>query len=131
MEYNLRKEEKFCIFMPMEKNLNRSISADLKAEFVFLQNEGVKNLLIDLSKVEFIDSDGLSSLLMARRNFSEQRGTFVIMGELQPSVQTMFKISKLSEVMNIITSEEEAIEFVFMEELEREIIGDISDSEPK
>jgi len=131
MEYNLRKEDKFCIFTPLEKNLNRSISADLKAEFVFLQNEGVKNLLIDLSNVEFIDSDGLSSLLMARRNFTEQRGTFVIMGDLQASVQTMFKISKLSEVMNIISSEEEAIEFVFMEELEREIIGDISDTEKK
>ncbi len=124
MEYNLRKEEKFCLFTPLEKNLNRAISADLKAEFVFLQNEGVKNLIIDLSQVEFIDSDGLSALLMARRNFTEQNGSFVITGDIQPNVTTMFKISKLSEVLNIIVAEEEAIEFVFMEELEREINSD-------
>lgn len=128
MEYNLRKEEKFCIFTPLEKNLNRSVSADLKAEFVFLQNEGVKNLIIDLSNVEFIDSDGLSALLMARRNFTEQKGSFVIMGDIQSNVQTMFKISKLSEILNIIEAEEEAIEFIFMEELEREIIGDSQDT---
>jgi hypothetical protein len=34
----------------------------------------------------------------------------------------------LSEILNIIEAEEEAIEFVFMEELEREIVGDSSDT---
>lgn len=103
-----------------EDNLNSIIAPKLKSEFVILSNEGVSNLIFDLTEVKFVDSSGLSAILTANRLW-KNLGTFVLTGVAHPSVKKLIEISRLDTVLKIVPTVEESIEYVFMEELEREL----------
>ena len=49
MKYSIDKKEKYAVFQLEEDNLNSIIAPKLKSEFVILSNEGVSNLIFDLT----------------------------------------------------------------------------------
>jgi len=120
----LKKKENYSILSLQEANLNSINAPELKSEFVFLYNEGVKNLILDLSDVKFIDSSGLSSILVADRLW-KKLGSFVLTGINHESVVKLIEISRLDTVLTIIPTVEESVEYVFMEDLERELNADV------
>lgn len=120
MKYTVNKEEKYTVFRLEEDNLNSLIAPNLKSEFVILSNEGVKNLILDLSHVKFVDSSGLSAILTADRLW-KQVGTFIVSGIEHPSVQKLIKISRIDTVLTIIPTVSESIDYVFMDELEQDL----------
>ena len=67
MKFSIDKQEKYSLLKLEEETLNTMIAPQLKSEFVILRNEGVYNLILDLSEVQFADSSGLSSILTANR----------------------------------------------------------------
>ena len=77
MKYQIDKQERYSIFSLEEANLNSIIAPQLKSEFVFFRNEGVRNLIFDLKDVDYIDSSGLSSILTANRIWKDY-GAFVL-----------------------------------------------------
>lgn len=120
MKYSVDKQEKYTILRLEEENLNSLVAPVLKSELVILSNEGVRNLILDLSGVQFVDSSGLSAILTANRLWSEDK-SFLIGGQLQPGVQRLFEISRLDTVLTMIPTIDEAVDYVFMEEIEREL----------
>ena len=62
MKFTLDKQDKYSILSLDEENLNSLIAPDLKSEFVFLRNEGVRSLIFDLTNVKYVDSSGLSAI---------------------------------------------------------------------
>ena len=123
MKFTLDKQEKFSIFQLDEENLNSLIAPNLKSEFVFLRNEGVKNLIFDLSNVKYVDSSGLSSILTANRLWKGY-GTFILTGAQHAPVKKLIEISRLESILTIIPTLEESKEYVFMEEVERDLKGE-------
>jgi anti-sigma B factor antagonist len=124
MKYQVDKQDRYAVFSLEEKNLNSLIAPQLKSEFVFLRNEGVRNLIFNLGDVDFVDSSGLSSILTANRIWKDY-GSFVMANIKSENVNKLIEISKLDGILTIIPTVEEAIEYVFMEDLER----DLSDEE--
>jgi anti-sigma B factor antagonist len=122
MKYAVDKQEKFTVFKLEEENLNAVIAPDLKSEFVILKNEGIGNLIFDLSEVKFVDSSGLSAILTANRLWKDE-GSFILAGNLSKSVKNLIEISRLDTILTIIPTVEEAIDYVFMEEIEKELNG--------
>ena len=120
MKYSLDKKEKYAAFKLEEEYLNSIIAPLLKSEFVFLRNEGVKNLIFDLSSVKYVDSSGLSAILTANRLWKDY-GTFVITGVDHAPVKKLIEISRLETILNIIPSLAESIDFIYMEEIERDL----------
>lgn len=120
MKYSIDKKEKYAVFRLEEENLNSLLAPNLKSEFVIFANEGIVNLILDLTEVKYIDSSGLSAILTANRLW-KMNGSFVLTGIVQPSVKKLIEISRLDTVLTIIPTVEESIEFIFMEELEREL----------
>ena len=120
MKYSIDKEDKYAVLQLEEENLNSLIAPNLKSEFIFLKNEGVPNLILDLGQVQYVDSSGLSAILTANRLWNDS-GAFVVAGELQPSVKKIIEISRLDSIVNIIPTIEEAVDFVFLEEIERNL----------
>ena len=49
MKYSVDKQEKYTVISLQEENLNAIVAPDLKSEFVVMSNEGVPNLILDLS----------------------------------------------------------------------------------
>ncbi len=120
MKYAVDKQERYTVFSVQEENLNSLVAPDLKSEFVILFNEGINNLIVDLSAVQYVDSSGLSAILTADRIWKDL-GSFVLTGIEHPSVKKLIEISRLDTVLTIIPTLDEAIEYVFMEEVEREL----------
>lgn len=120
MKYAVDKQEKYTVFSLKEENLNSLIAPELKSEFVILANEGVANLILDLSDVRFVDSSGLSAILTANRLWKDL-GSFVLTGLESNNVKKLIEISKLDSVLTLIPTVSESIDFVFMEEIEREL----------
>ena len=122
MKFTTDKQEKYTILALNEKNLNSLIAPDLKSEFVFFRNEGVRNLILDLSEVDYVDSSGLSAILTANRIWKGY-GTFILTGITSPSVEKLIKISRLETILTIVPTASESIDYVMMEEVERDIAG--------
>ena len=120
MKFSIDKQERYSVIKPEEDNLNSAVAPQLKSEFVILANEGITNLALDLSAVKYVDSSGLSAILTARRLWSNL-GTFVVTGVEHPSVKRLVEISKVDTVLNILPTMSEAIDFILMEELQRDM----------
>lgn len=120
MKYSVDKADKFTVFSVEEDNLNSLIAPNLKSEFIILKNEGVRNLILDLAAVKFVDSSGLSAILTANRLWKGD-GSFVLTGVAHPSVKKLIEISRLETVLSIIPTLQESKDFVMMEELERDL----------
>jgi len=120
MKYNIDKQDQYAVLTLEEDNLNSTIAPGLKSDFIFLNQEGIRNLILDLSKVRFVDSSGLSAILTAHRLWKDI-GSFVIAGELQPMVTKLIEISRLNTILTIVPTMSEAVDYVKMEEIEREL----------
>jgi anti-sigma B factor antagonist len=120
MKYNIDKQDQYAVLALEEENLNSVIAPQLKSDFIILNQEGTRNLILDLSKVKFVDSSGLSAILTAHRLWKDT-GSFVISGKLQPMVTKLIEISRLDTILAITPTLSEAVDYVKMEELEREL----------
>ncbi len=120
MKFSIDKNERYSLLKLEEETLNTLIAPDLKSEFVILRNEGVINLILDISTVEFVDSSGLSSILTANRLW-DGHGAFIITGIEHENVKKLISISRLDTVLNIIPTVQESIDFALMNEIEKEL----------
>ncbi len=120
MKYSIDKKERYAVFRVEEENVNSLVAPNLKSEFVILSNEGIQNLILDLSDVHYVDSSGLSAILTADRLW-KRLGSFILTGIEHPNVKKLIEISRLDTVLTIIPTVEESIDYVFMEEIEREL----------
>jgi len=129
MKFTIDKKEKYTYFKIDEDNLNSVLAPKLKSEFVLLINEGAPNLILDLSSVKFIDSSGLSSILTANRLWERSQQAFVLIGIEQPAVKKLIAISRLDTILTIIPTKKEAVEYIYMDILEKEITTEGNDEE--
>ena len=77
MKYSVDKQEKYSVFTLHEDNLNSLIAPVLKSQFAFQKDEGVNNLILDLTDVKYVDSSGLSAMLFANRLWKSD-GSFML-----------------------------------------------------
>ncbi|TAH26300.1 MAG: anti-sigma factor antagonist [Cytophagales bacterium] len=120
MKYTIEKTEKYTLVQLHEEKLNSIISPDLKSELVKLNAEGTKNIILDLSDVKYVDSSGLSSILVGNRICETAEGLFAI-SNLNDHVMKLIKISQLDSILTILPTREEAIDAIFMYELEKSL----------
>ena len=67
-----------------------------------------KTLVVDLSRVSYIDSSGLAALIEAMQNVQEYGGKFALAG-LQETVRTIFEIARLDQVFQIFPDVDAAL----------------------
>jgi anti-sigma B factor antagonist len=126
MKFTVDKTEKYTVFTLDEENLNSILAPDIKSEFVFYRNEGVRNLILDLSNVKYVDSSGLSAILTANRLWKDY-GSFVLTGATMPAVKKLIEISRLDSILTIVPTLQESKDYVFMEDIERELQSEDSE----
>ncbi|HXG37144.1 MAG TPA: STAS domain-containing protein [Bacteroidota bacterium] len=100
MKFEVKKNGTAIVLKVKERKLDASVSPELKGEFLILCNPQTKNLVVDLSDVEFCDSSGLSALLIAERKMRENGGVVKLVG-LQKKVLSLIRISRLDRAFSI------------------------------
>ena len=108
MEFETRKHGKATVIKVKERKLDASVSPELKGEFLILCTPATKELVIDLTDVEFCDSSGLSALLIAERKMREAGGIVKLAG-LNKKVLTLVKISRLDRAFQIFDTVAKAV----------------------
>ena len=120
MKFSVDKHDKYLIFKLDELKLNSLIAPKLKSELILLNTEGFRNIVLDLSQVQYSDSSGLGSVLVGHRVCKNADGLFVLTN-LNDNIHRLVNISQLEGVLNIVPSNDEAIDLIFMEEIEKEL----------
>ena len=108
MNFTIEQDERGTIFRPKEPRLDSIVASELKAEFLILAQPDVEKLIIDLSDVEYIDSAGLSALLLARRQMSAHESDVRLVG-VRPEVRSLLSLTQLDRVFGIYETTEEAL----------------------
>ena len=120
MKYTIDKQEKYSLLRLHEDKLDSSGAPGLKSELITLHAEGVRNIVLDMAEVKYTDSSGLSALLVGNRIVQEDGGIFILT-TLSDHTLKLIKISQLDSVLNILPKVEEAIDAVFMHEIEKDL----------
>ncbi len=120
MKFSVDKQEKYCVFLLQEAKLNSQTGPLMKSEMILLNAEGYRNIILDLSEVQFVDSSGLSAILISNRLCKNANGTFVLTGANE-QVMRLIKISQLDAVINVTPSLQESKDLIIMEEIDRDI----------
>ena len=120
MKYSIEKTEKYTKLTLDEDKLDTLKAPQLKSELVTLYQSGMVNLILDLSKVKYVDSSGLSSILVAHRMSKEVKGCLIMVG-VNDHVMKLMKISKLENVLQMVPTVEEAVDAVFLNEIEKDL----------
>ena len=103
MQFETKKKGNTTILKVHERRLDATTSPELKGKFLLLCKPPMKELIIDLSSVEFCDSTGLSALLIAERQMRETSGRVKLVG-IQKSILSLLKISHLDRTFQIFSS---------------------------
>ncbi len=117
MKFSIDRQDQYTIIKIDEEKLDSTLSPEVKSEFVTLQKEGVKNVIVNMDPVKYSDSSGLSALLVGERLFKEN-GSFILC-KINEHVMKLIKISMLDKVLEILPTEEEAIDAVMFNDIER------------
>ncbi|WP_353132549.1 STAS domain-containing protein [Pseudopedobacter sp.] len=120
MKFSVDKHEKYVLIKLDEPKLNTLVSPQLKSELILTNTEGQRNIILDMSEVKYVDSSGLSSILVGHRLCKNSDGTFVLTG-LSDAVSRLLAISQLDNIITVVPKVEEAIDIIFMEEIEKEL----------
>lgn len=72
------------------------------------QIEGAEKIIVNLGRVSFIDSSGLGVLLTVFRHMGEADGSMVI-ACVQDSVKVLFKLVRLSHMIQVFDDEKDAL----------------------
>jgi anti-sigma B factor antagonist len=123
MKFEKNLEEHYTSLKILEEKLDSRIAPALKGEFVMLNTEGIRNIILNLEQVKYVDSSGLSAILVANRLCGDHGGVLVLCC-LNDAVQNVMQITKIDSVLNIIPTEAESVEAIIMAELEGQLSGD-------
>jgi len=120
MNFTITTEEKYTAIKVHVEKLDTTVAPGLKSELVMLNANGVTNIIIDLSEAKYCDSSGLSAILVANRLCKNLGGIFILCG-LQSAVKKLISISQLDTILNITPTFNEAVDYIFMEEVTKDL----------
>ncbi|MBD3381344.1 MAG: anti-sigma factor antagonist [candidate division Zixibacteria bacterium] len=106
MEISVKEQEQYLTFN-LKGRLDLTSSTELKEKVKEFLNQGKKNILLNLSKVDFINSSGLGTLVSTLKEVRMVKGRIALCC-LAPYVQEIFEITQLSHIFDIYTTEDEA-----------------------
>jgi anti-anti-sigma factor len=92
-------------------NLDRATlreSEELKIQIVEKINKGYKKIIIDLTSVEFVDSTFLGVIVNSLKKVVKLGGDLKLVG-FQPSVRSMFELTRLFRVFESFSELQDAI----------------------
>ena len=108
MEYSERYENDIPVLQPSGR-LDASSSSEFKQKVLSLAAGPAKKVVLDLSKLTFIDSSGLGSMVSLLRTLSKKGGD-IRLAALASQVQSLFELTRLHRVFEIYSSVEDALQ---------------------
>ena len=94
--------------LPLEGEIDLHVSPEVAESLRTMITKKQKVIVVDLSKVTYMDSSGLAMLIEGMQKVQEYGGKFALAGA-QESVQHIFEIARLDQVFQIFPTVDEAL----------------------
>ena len=107
MQLDQRNAGEALVVTPLEERLDARVATDFKERMAELIASGNTKIVLDLSKVEFIDSSGLGAIVSSLKRMGG-RGDLVVCG-LQETTMTMFRLTRMDRVFQVFGNEQQAV----------------------
>lgn len=121
MEVKIDTKEKFTVVTPIRPELSDNIAAQIVETCLNQLQNPIKNVVLNLSACQTVDSIAAEKLTLLQQQFYEQNASLVICSVQSKVAETLDKMDLL-EMLNITPTESEAWDIVQMEEIERELL---------
>ena len=92
----------------IEGRFDALTTPQIKAELHALIEGGAKNLILNLEKMDFIDSAGLGALVSCLRRTAAEGGELRL-AEVPAFSRSIFELTRLTRVFDVSQTEEQAI----------------------
>jgi anti-sigma B factor antagonist len=92
----------------LEGEIDLHISPEVAQSLRTLIAKEPKRVVVDLSRVTYLDSSGLAVLIEGMQNVQDYGGKFAVAG-LQESVKHIFEIARLDQVFQIFPDVDSAL----------------------
>jgi len=97
MEYSVQEKGSQGALITLDGRLDANSAPDLKASLKAAAQRGLIFLVVDLNKVSFIDSSGLSALVSIFKAVREQHGAMALVG-VGSQVKVALELTRLDRV---------------------------------
>lgn len=108
MDIQIKHENGILLLQPQEKSLEGANSKIFKSKIIDLIDQGNKVIVLNISKIEFMDSSGLGCLISILKLLATIQGKIVLCGA-QEAVIRIFNLTRLNIVFEIFTTEKDAL----------------------
>lgn len=95
--------------VPLDGEIDLHVSPRIAATLSAAVKDKPRKLVVDMSKVTYIDSSGLAVLIEAMQNVERYGGKFALAG-LQDKVRPIFEIARLDQIFRIFPNAKAALE---------------------
>ena len=107
MELGIEKIAEVTVVSVLTEVIDAGNADEFKAGFASIVEKN-KKIVLELGRVNFIDSSGCGSLLSCHRQTKSLGGDLKICG-VQEMVRTLFELVRMYRVIDIFDSKEEAV----------------------
>jgi anti-anti-sigma factor len=107
MNYSMSDEKGILVVKIQQKRATVEFSGLMKDDLIKKIELDFKNVIIDLSATEFVDSSFLGALVAGLKKATMRSGDLKIVG-LQPPVRAMFELTRLYRIFDIFDTTEDA-----------------------
>ena len=94
--------------LPLEGEIDLHVSPTVTASLNIMIEKKPKQLVVDLSRVTYIDSAGLAAFIEGMQKVEAYGGKFAL-ASLQETVSSIFEISRLDQVFRIFPDVDAAL----------------------
>ena len=108
MKITLQVVGEVCVLRLEGKFIVGGESVYLKDKVKDVLNMGMKNILVDMTKVPFVDSTGIGFLVSSQAAVSNEGGCLKLLSP-NPRVREVLRITRLERVFEIFDDEETAL----------------------
>lgn len=120
MKYAIEKTEQYSLIQIITDKIDAIKTPQLKSDLTAFSAEGAKSLILDFSQIKYVDSSGLSAILLANR-LCENAGGLLVLFEVNQAVMKLIEITQLQKVITILPTKEEAIDAVFLNAIQADL----------
>lgn len=91
-----------------DERLDAAVATPFKDEMRRVMDIGGGTVMLDLGRVDFMDSSGLGALIAVLKSMPAKR--LLVLTGLQPNVQRVLKLTRMDSVFTIQTASPEAVQ---------------------
>lgn len=125
MNYTIEKNEQYALIRLAENAFENDVPTDFETLSRGLFREGYSNIIVDMAPVQSVDSSGVTALRKINRQCTNEVGLLVVVTKNDDLIEFL-DTSHLSD-LTILPTVEEAVDAVFMNELENDFRSEEDD----